>query len=197
MLFENLCLCKHSIRKLKFQPVETTTVAGLPQKYCLFYILDRNHGYNFLIDTRTEVSVLPLDPKQNSKPGLYKFQATNGTKSSDHDLGMRWNFLWIFNQANTTTPILGADFLAKFNLLVNMTTHFLVDNLTEHSVRKICSRYQSTGISSALLQASGVKELIQKYVEITQPFKNTNKIKHNAKHYIKTTGQLIHSTPSD
>lgn len=76
-----------------------------------------------------------------------------------------------------------------------MITHSLVNNLTEHSVREICFRYQSTGISSALLQANGIKELIQKYVEITQPFKNTNIIKHNTKYYIETTGQLIHSTP--
>lgn len=129
------------------------------------------------------MSVLPPDPKQNLKPGLYKLQAANGTKIDTFgekavtiDLGMRRNFLWVFTQANVTTPILGADFLAKFNSSVNMTTYSLVDNLTELSLRGICSRYQSTGISSALPQVSGIKELIQKYAEITQPFK---KHRHN------------------
>ena len=136
--------------KRKFQPVATTTVAGHSTKGRLFYIYEKIHRYHFLVDTGAEISVLPTDPKHRTTPSPYKLQAANGTQIETYgersltlDLGMRKNFLWIFTQANVTTPILGADFLTHFNLSVNMATRTLIDNQTDLSVKGISTSFES------------------------------------------------------
>ena len=54
---------------------------------------------------------------------------THGTRSLTLDLGLRRTFRWVFIVAKIDKPILGADFLSHFNLLVDMTHCRLVDTL--------------------------------------------------------------------
>lgn len=70
---------------------------------------------------------------------------------------MHWNFLKILLQANITTPVLGADFLAHFNLSVNMATWSLFDNQTELSITGICPSHSCMGISTALSVDNTIK----------------------------------------
>ena len=177
-------------------------MAGHSTKGRLFYIYEKIHRYQFLVDTGAEISVLPTDPKHRTTPSLYKLQAANGTQIETYgersltlDLGMRKNFLWIFTQANVTTPILGADFLTHFNLSVNMATRTLIDNQTDLSVKGIRTSFESTGISTALPSDSKLSYLLKQFSSITTPFKPTDVIRHSAKHHIKTTGQPVHAAP--
>ncbi|CAE1303452.1 unnamed protein product [Acanthosepion pharaonis] len=83
----------------------------------LFYIRDKINGYNLLIDTGAEISVIPPTQNQETMPQSYHLQAANdtkiptyGEKSLNINLGMRRNFFWNFTIASVTTPILGQIF---------------------------------------------------------------------------------------
>ena len=111
-----------------------TSVSGL-QPSRLFYILDKTTGTRFLVDTGAEVSVLPPSESERRRQSADNFtlQAVNntsyGTRSLTLDLGLRRTFRWVFVVANVKHPILGADFLCHFGLLVDMQNHHLADCL--------------------------------------------------------------------
>ena len=56
---------------------------------------------------------------------------TFGSRSLTLDLGLRRNFRWVFTIADVRHPILGADFLRSYNLLVDMRRRRLTDSLTQ------------------------------------------------------------------
>lgn len=58
----------------------TVTVDGCKTKQHLLYIRVRNHGYNFLVDTGAEISILLQNSIEKLVLGLYKLQVDNGTK---------------------------------------------------------------------------------------------------------------------
>jgi hypothetical protein len=94
----------------------------------LFYVCDNNTHTRFLIDTDSEVSVIPLSPTdRRHPPDKLTLTAINdtlipmfGKRSLTLDLGLRRSFPWIFIVADMQRPILGADFLRYFGLLVDM-----------------------------------------------------------------------------
>ncbi|CAE1167121.1 unnamed protein product [Acanthosepion pharaonis] len=144
----------------------------------LFYIRDENSGYLFLVDTGAQISVIPAKPNMLTRK-------TDYTRS----------FPWVFTIAQVRTPILGADFLAHFNLSVNMSSLSLEDKTTNITRKGITSIHTSTCISATLPEANGMQDLLQKYSQITTPFRYTETVRHNAEHHIDTTGPPTHSSP--
>ena len=124
------------------------TSASGQQPSRLFYITDKTTGTRFLVDTGADVSVIPPSQYERRQPSdHFTLQAVNntpiatyGTRSLTLDLGLRRTFRWVFVVANVKHPILGADFLRHFSLLVDMRHHHLADGLTQLSVQGvICS----------------------------------------------------------
>ena len=110
------------------QSLAATGVPGLvPSR--LFFIMDRNQGLRFLVDTGAEVSVLPPTCAERRHPSeSLSLQAVNGTRIATYgtrsltlNLGLRRTLRWVFIVADVQQPILGADFLSHFNLHVDMT----------------------------------------------------------------------------
>ena len=52
-------------------------------------------------------------------------------------MGLRREFSFIFTVANISKPIIGADFLAKFGILIDIKNRKLIDPLTNFSVNAI------------------------------------------------------------
>lgn len=92
-------------------------------------------------------------------------------------------------------PFLGADFLAHFNFMVNMKHRLLWDTETNISITGIHTRCISTGISTTNCHSTEFLDILTKYKYIMIPFKNTDNIKHDTKHQIKTTGHPVFSCP--
>ena len=120
-----------------------TGVTGLKSSR-LFYIFDTNHKYRFLVDTGAEVSVLPPSPADRKHQDGFNLLAVNGSgiatfgkRSLTLNLRLRRTFRWVFVIAEVHTPILGADFLRYYNLLVDMSQSRLVDSITQQSSRHI------------------------------------------------------------
>ena len=99
----------------------------------LFYVTDTQTHTRFLVDTGSEVSVVP-STYRNHTPDKLTLTAVNATSISTYgkqsltlNLGLRRSFPWLFIVADVQKPIIGADFLKHFGLLVDMKQHRLID----------------------------------------------------------------------
>ena len=133
-------------KKRGSQPVQVTSGLAAPSNR-LFKVFDSNSQKTFLVDTGAQVSVL-----KRTHPGIkandgFRLQAANGSyistygqKSVTVNIGLRRTFQHIFIIADVQQNILGADFLSKYDLLVDMANKRLIDNLTSLSVATCHSR---------------------------------------------------------
>lgn len=124
--------------KVGKQAGQSLMAAGVPGLLpsCLFYVTDCSNGFCFLIDTGAEVSVIPpSSPDRKHRWGNFSLQAVNDTPIATCgnwlltiNIGLRWNFQWIFMVADVKQPILGADVLWHYNLLVDTAWQMLWHN---------------------------------------------------------------------
>ena len=178
-----------------------TGVAGLSPN-CLFYIIDRFSGLCFLVDTGTEISVMPLTraEKKNPRTNLH-LQAVNNTpittfwnRSLTLDLGLRRTFRWVCVVADVQHPILGADFLRNHNLLVDMRHNRLTDSLTQLRAQGIVSTKSSPSPNLHIRQPTNEYEaILSEFPAVTQPCHGEQHVKHNITHHIATIGPPVSS----
>ncbi|GFT72824.1 gag-pol polyprotein [Trichonephila clavipes] len=109
----------------------SSVIAGMaePSKHTSrLFLLDRKSGQKFLIDSRSEICVIPPSPTMNKSPqSNFSLFAANNTKipaygmvRKELNLGLRRPFIWTFIIADVSSPIIGADFLKHFNLLIDL-----------------------------------------------------------------------------
>ncbi|GFV16799.1 transposon Ty3-I Gag-Pol polyprotein [Trichonephila clavipes] len=80
--------------------------------------------------------------------------AANGSRISTYgiielelDFGLRRSFPWSFLVADVSDPIIGADFLQRFELLIDIRNRRLLDGLTSLFVRGTVKQVQSLGLT--------------------------------------------------
>nr|VZI22741.1 unnamed protein product [Spirometra erinaceieuropaei] len=169
-----------------------------------FYVRDTRSGRRFLVDTGAQLSVIPPTPadRRCPNPGLF-LQAVNtspittfGTCSLSLDIGLRRLFPWVFVVADIPCAILGADFLAAFDLLVDCRQSRLHDKTTNLTVRCISSSDASRHL--AVLdpeRENPFRQLLAKYPGLTRPNFNVSFPPHDVVHHIRTTGPPVFSRP--
>ena len=92
----------------------------------VFYLEDKNLGHRFLVDTGAARSLFPHSLCKQRKPAAETMRAANNTQIKTYgtinlDLSLDDKaFLWTFTVADVILPILGADFIAHHNLLVDL-----------------------------------------------------------------------------
>ncbi|GFX01872.1 retrovirus-related Pol polyprotein from transposon 297 [Trichonephila clavipes] len=105
----------------------SSVIAGMaePSKHTSrLFLLNRKSGQKFLIDSGSEICVIPPSPTMNKSPqSNFSLFAANNTKipaygmvRKELNLGLRRPFIWTFIIADVSSPIIGADFLKHFNL---------------------------------------------------------------------------------
>ena len=138
------------------QRIEATY--SLPRESRRLFIRDRKSNVSFLVDTGSDVSLLPANNYQKRNTPQQTLFAANsstinvyGQLTLSLDFHLRRQFTWTFLVANVSTPILGADFLHYFELvpdlrhkcLRDLKTNFQSPSLTKvtdlHSVKIILS----------------------------------------------------------
>lgn len=111
------------------------------------YIYDKSTKSRFLIDSGSVVSVVPPSLiKATLTPTTVKLLAANRSNIRTYghcifklDLGLRRELKWFFIIADVTSPILGADFLIHYNLLIDLKRKCIVDKTTNlTSYGEIC-----------------------------------------------------------
>ncbi|XP_064468689.1 uncharacterized protein LOC135382952 [Ornithodoros turicata] len=182
------------------RPVMAATVSTTASSR-LFYVVDRVSRTRFLVDTGADVSVLPASPADRRRPPLFYLTAVNDTgipvfrqQSATLNLGLRRNFPWLFLVAGVKQAILGADFLHRFNLAVDVARKRLVDTCTHLSVQALSvdavSCEQGVPISAL---SSPYAAVIKEFPSLTQPPDWNRPVIHDVVHYIETTGPPIFS----
>ncbi|BHF85899.1 hypothetical protein SprV_1002907400 [Sparganum proliferum] len=148
--------------------------------------------------------VIPPTPADRRCPnhGLY-LQAVNsspittfGFRSLSLDIGLRRLFPWIFVVADVPTAILGADFLAAFDLLVDCRQLRLHDRATTLTVKGFPPSSASNQLS--VLDPNPdcpFHRLLAKYPTLTKPHFSDTSFPHDIVHHIKTTGPPVFSRP--
>ena len=100
----------------------------------LLYLKDQQRRQHYLIDTGAEVSVLPATAEIREQPPILHLYAANGTRipvysrrTQNVDINLRRDFPWTFYVADVSQPIIGADFLNHYGLLVDLKHQKLHD----------------------------------------------------------------------
>ncbi|CAH8533704.1 unnamed protein product, partial [Schistosoma rodhaini] len=167
----------------------------------LFHVRDRISGSDFLIDTGAEISILPLhlSRRRHSQHAKLSLVAANnsiiktyGEQSLILDIGLRRRFTWVFIVAEVKQPILGADFLSNYNLLVDMRKKKLIDVNTSLQVNgTITCNYETYGVRLLRPDSQTFADLLSKYECITKADYQTENSTHHVQHTITTTGPPI------
>ena len=185
------------------RPLMATSVPGqVPSR--LFYVTDKATGLCFLVDTGAEVSVIPPSATdRNHRKSNLTLQAVNNTSIATYgnrlltlNIGLRRTFQWVFIIADVKNPIIGADFLRHYSLLVDIDHNRLVDNITQLRVQGVS--VQEASPSPALLSSHPTSEfeaILMDHPEIVRPCTTEQTVKHNVKHYIHTVGPPVHARP--
>lgn len=176
-------------------------MSGGSPKVCRLVIRDKYSNLEFLVDTGAEVSVIPPTRADEAKQSDFQLFAANGSPIKTYgvrhmclNLGLRRNFNWEFFVAAVTRPILGADFLQKFNLLVDLKNRQLIDN--ETTLSSICSLENIVPVQITTLDSTkhdDYTDILKKYPEVFKPSSLTKKIKHSVVHHIETKGPPVYA----
>ena len=141
------------------------------------------------------MSVLPRSQRFQGRPTSIQLQAVNhspivthGEKSLTLDFGLRRVFRWVFIVADLPTPIIGADFLRQFNLLVDVKNQKLIDSTTSLAVQGVTSNKPSVSPMFVNAASSQFDDLLRQYPNIFRPVYTDTNVKHNVTHHIETHG---------
>ncbi|GFY19338.1 transposon Ty3-I Gag-Pol polyprotein [Trichonephila clavipes] len=154
--------------------------------------LDRETGCQFLVDSGADVSILPwTKTKGECQTSQYKLYAANGTEIPTYglkiltlDLGLRRPFQWPFIIAKVERGIIGADFLQKFQLLIDLHNRKLIDGVTNLSIKGEVATIQENNDLSTVNRASKYFNLLKLYPDLTKPNLVNRVVKHEVKHHI-------------
>lgn len=159
-------------------------------------VTDSNSGFRFLIDTGAEVSVIPVKNKYFIGESVCRLYAANGSeiktygiKTLDLNLGLRRAYKWSFIIANVRQPILGADFLINYGLIVDLRSKRLLDSLTYLSVIGSIEHCSNPSIR-VLDRNHPFHDLLSNYPDITKPVNFREPPSHSIKHHIETRGPI-------
>ena len=161
-----------------------TSVTG-PHLSRLFYVTDKITGTRFL-------SYPPL--------ALIVCIAVNDTPISTYgkslltlNLGLRRSFPWSFIIAKVQKPIVGADFLQHFGLLVDMRRCQLSDTATHLHIQGILT--QDASPSPHVLPKGSDNPYLALLSEFPALTAVCSPVKHDVTHHIETTGRPVSARP--
>ena len=161
---------------------------------------------SFLVDTGSAISVVPRQYAKHINPTTQLLKAANGTNIKTFGTAtleisirkLRRTFHWTCFIAEVTSPLLGADFLRHFDLLVDMKRQKLIDNLTKCKVdckscpdSKILQLYPIQAIDTRI--PPPIYKILDKFKSLTQDFTGNDPPKHTTTHQIITNAPPVHS----
>lgn len=148
------------------------------------------------------MSVIPkVLQSANLKPSDTKLYAANGSTISVYgdvllklNLNLRRDFVWKFLIADVNQAIIGADFLAHFDLLVDLKNRCLLDRLT--TLKANCVIDKTTQLSLKTFDTkTQYSDILKQFAEITRSAQPGSASKATITHRIETTGQPVFARP--
>ena len=179
-----------------------TTISKSPR----LFVYDKNTKLHFLVDSGSDVSILPKKYLGVSNKSFifadYTLNAANETPIATYglsplciDIGLPKKFYWNFVIAEMEVPILGADFLQHYHLIPDLTKRRIYDGVNLTST--ICAERQSNTPAVQLVKEiptdPRIKDLLDKFPTLTRPPRYHEKPNHDVLHYIYTHGPPVHA----
>ncbi|GFU37442.1 retrovirus-related Pol polyprotein from transposon opus [Trichonephila clavipes] len=163
---------------------------------------NRKSGQKFLIDSGSEICVVPPSPTMNKSPqSNFSLFAANNTKipaygmvRKELNLGLKRPFIWTFIIADVSSPIIGADFLKHFNLLIDLKKKRLVDVKTSLFTSCVFSNIVQPSILTVDANIS-FKNILSEYPDLSNPSLISKSASHGTVHHIITTGPPVTARP--
>lgn len=181
----------------KLKDASVSATADTSASFSRLFVFDKTSGFRFLVDSGAASSCFPRKFTTLRVPGETALYAANGsvintygTKRIELSLGLRRPFLWTFIVADVAHPILGADFLERFGLLVDVKNRLLIDNLTSLSTKGL----QCPGGSSGITPISGdspYHAILAEFPKLIGNVLNVGAKMHTVRHCIETTGPPV------
>nr|VZI50943.1 unnamed protein product [Spirometra erinaceieuropaei] len=186
------------------QRIDATVFSGSSGSGRTFYVCDTATRRRFLVDTGAQISVVPPTAADRCfpSPGLH-LQAANcspiptfGSLSLTLNIGLRRSFTWIFVIADVPHAILGSDFLAEFDLLVDCRRARLLDRTTGLFVRRLTPFTAPTNLSVLDTDiASPFRQLLLSHPNIINAQFRSGEVQHDVVHHIRTSGPPVFARP--
>lgn len=166
------------------------------------FLFDKSNKFKFLIDSGADISVLPASKfKASNQLSDIILTAANGTTISTFgkrmlniDLGLSREFPFIFLIADIEKPIIGADFLHKYGLLIDIRNRKLIDPLTNLSINTI-SNYCKISLPKLFSVEDKYTSLLRQYPSLISEPDYSKPVKHSTVHRIETKGVLPFTKP--
>ncbi|CAM1298531.1 Uncharacterised protein r2_g816 [Pycnogonum litorale] len=186
-------------------PVATSVQAIAYNHNPGFFVTDSHSQRKFLVDTGAFRSIYPAAPQdrtEDTSSGV-RLVAANGSEIATYGArtiliqvaGRR--FEWEFLVADVQTPLLGADFLGHYGLLVDVANRRWLDIDSFHTTPLDIGRNE-TNIHACKLACteSPYAQLIDEFPDVFKPELRQQAgrpAKHGIFHHIHTTGPPVHS----
>ncbi|XP_055621932.1 uncharacterized protein LOC129765552 [Toxorhynchites rutilus septentrionalis] len=152
-------------------------------------------------NTGADISVLPPSPREQLRStNTNQLFAANGspiktydTKRLTIDIGLRRSFVWVFTIAEVKSPIIGADFLKHYDLLVDLRRNKLIDNTTRLEVDNV------NAVIEPMISTYDINmpfaDLLKEFHDITVLNMNHRPSQCRTVHQIITTGPPVFCKP--
>jgi cleavage and polyadenylation specificity factor subunit 1 len=179
--------------------ISSASIAAI-QPSARLLVKDTKTNTTFLVDTGACISVIPPRKEDLTQVEDINLTAANGSRIATYgerlltlDFGLHQPLQWVFTIAEVQQPILGADFLAHYNIIVNMANKTLSHHTNSVSATLHHPTEHATRISSTQNNITRpYADLLQQYPAITaeEPAPTDT---HKIVHHIITTGPPTHS----
>ena len=169
----------------------------------LLYVADKEHKCRYLIDTGAAVSVLPKSCANgiSGADSLPLVAANNSTiKTYGNckrvvDVGLKREYPWTFIVADVQQPIIGADFLIHYNLLVDLRSRCLRDMRTGLAIAASLSSIKPLSLNRVDTVQNEYTKLLGQFPELTRPTTKGEPVKHGITHKIVSKGHPVFARP--
>ena len=165
-------------------------------------VADKGHKCRYLIDTGAAVSALPKSCANGiSDADSLPLSANNstihtyGTCKRVVDVGLKRKYPWTFIVADVQQPIIGADFLIHYNLLVDLRSRCLRDMRTGLAIAASLSSIKPLSLNRVDTVQNEYIKLLGQFPELTRPTTKGETVKHGITHKIVTKGHPVFARP--
>ena len=156
-----------------------------------------------MIDTGAAVSVLPKScaNRISDADSLPLVAANNSTIHTYGnckrvvDVCLKREYPWTFIVADVQQPIIGADFLIHYNLLVDLRSRCLRDMRTGLAIAASLSSIKPLSLNRVDTVQNEYTKLLGQFPELTHPTTKGKTFKHGITHKIVTKGHPVFSRP--
>ena len=166
------------------------------------FIKDPATGIVFLIDSGADVSCLPRkflrsvlrNPVSMLGAANGSVIHTYGEKLIEVSLGLRRSFRHAFVIASVRRPILGADFIEKFGIIIDLKGRRIIDSETNLSSFGVLT-WECSPSPKILVISNEFSEVLSQYPSLTEQPNYSSPVKHSVVHRILNKGDLPVSKP--